>query len=264
MLKIKNVSKIFGEKSALNDVNVDIDEGKIVGLIGENGAGKSTLLNIIAGLEYPTSGEVVVDTSCKKIVILPDVPEYFSFLTSKEYLNFISRENNKIYIDYLLNLCGFDGKELISKMSRGMKQKLGIVSTMVNSPDILILDEPTSALDPSWRIKLRDILNDLKAKGKTIIVSSHILNDLEKICDKVIFIEKGKIIKDLEMNEEDIIPQSLLVKYENGEQCKFLFDTIESQSKTFHTLIDNANLVKDITISRSTLEDLFMELTKHE
>lgn len=264
MLKIKNVSKQFGSKNALKDVNVDIDEGQIVGLIGENGAGKSTLLNIIAGLESPTSGEVIVDTFRNKIVILPDVPEYFSFLKSREYLGFISKEKNDIYVEYLLSICGFDGTELIAKMSRGMKQKLGIVSTMVNSPDILILDEPTSALDPSWRIKLSDILNDLKAKGKTIIISSHILNDLEKICDKVIFINNGKILKIIEMNGKDIAPQSLVIKYENDEQRKFSFNNLASQIQTFQTLIDNAMLVKEIVVSKSTLEDLYMELTKHE
>lgn len=145
-----------------------------------------------------------------------------------------------------------------------MKQKLGIVSTMVNSPDILILDEPTSALDPSWRIKLSDILNDLKAKGKTIIISSHILNDLEKICDKVIFINNGKILKIIEMNGKDIAPQSLVIKYENDEQRKFSFNNLASQIQTFQTLIDNAMLVKEIVVSKSTLEDLYMELTKHE
>lgn len=264
MLKIKNVSKQFGGKSALKDISVDIDEGQIIGLIGENGAGKSTLLNIVAGLESATSGEVIVDACCNKIVILPDVPEYFSFLKSREYLSFISKEKNDIYIDHLLNLCGFDGTELIAKMSRGMKQKLGIVSAMVNSPDILILDEPTSALDPSWRIKLSEILNDLRTKGKTIIISSHILNDLERICDKVIFIDNGKILKVLEMNGKDINPQTLLIEYENGNQCKFPFNNLASQIKTFQTLIDNAMLVKEIVVSKSTLEDIFMELTKHE
>jgi len=219
-LNLVNLTKIFSANLknkdkiiAVDNLNLTIPHGSVYGFLGRNGAGKTTTLKMIAGLSNPTKGEIYIygnkiefgkPASYKNIGFLPDVPEFYSFMTAREYLFLCGRlhkmsdDNIKNKIREIFELINFDKKRLrnkISTFSRGMKQKLGIAVALINSPDLIMLDEPTSALDPIGRKETINIINSLKGKY-TVLFSSHILTDVERVCDKIALIEKGALILD--------------------------------------------------------------------
>jgi ABC-2 type transport system ATP-binding protein len=204
MIKLEHVSKTFSNNVVLKDISLNISKGEIFGLIGKNGAGKTTLLSIIAGLSNSTSGTCLIngqknskETRLNNVSYLPDVPTFFDFMTVNEFLDFLymRKTGYKEKRDALIKLVGLNGKTVIKTMSRGMRQRLGMAATLVNDPDVILLDEPTSALDPMGRYELSQILLHLKQQGKTIILSTHILTDMETICDRVGFLHNGMIVK---------------------------------------------------------------------
>lgn len=204
MVQLQNITKSFGENKVLKNITLTISKGEIFGLIGKNGAGKTTLLSIIAGLSNATEGSCYINnglinksTRSSKVGYLPDVPAFFDFMSVSEFLDFLYKKNAdyKQKRDELLKLVGLEGKTIIKTMSRGMRQRLGMAATLVNDPDVILLDEPSSALDPMGRYELSEILLHLKKQGKTIILSTHILTDMENICDRVGFLHDGIIIK---------------------------------------------------------------------
>lgn len=200
MIEIKNVKKAFGNNKVLTDISITVESGCIYGLIGKNGAGKTTLLNILAGLSEADDGEIIVENGQEcKVGFLPDVPAFFDYLTAEEYIDYLIMNKSDIeQRNRLLNMVKIPNNVRIKTMSRGMKQRLGIAAVLVTNPKIILLDEPTSALDPAGRMELMDILHSLKNEGRTIILSTHILSDMEKICDKVGFLHEGVIKKEIE------------------------------------------------------------------
>lgn len=196
MIVLNKIAKHFASKEVLKEITLSIADGEILGLIGKNGAGKTTLLNILAGLSTATSGTCAF-TRNEKVGYLPDVPAFYEYLSVGEYLSFLLANQNKQTAEStkssLLKLSGLAEKQKISSLSRGMRQKLGIISVIAADPDIYLFDEPTSALDPSGRAELMEIIRHLKDRKKTIILSSHILTDMEKICDSVAFLADGSI-----------------------------------------------------------------------
>ena len=210
MLSINEVRKSFGNHHVLKGVSFTVDKGEIYGLIGRNGAGKTTLINIIAGLSAADEGlcrindiEITLSDKSQNIGYLPDSPNFFEYLTCGEYLDFLLMENNSDSRKRLLDLVELLPDIKISTMSRGMRQRLGIAAAIVGDPEVILLDEPTSALDPSGRADVARILNELKTSGKTIILSTHILTDMEKVCDHVGFLSDGIIKKSLSIKELD-------------------------------------------------------------
>lgn len=198
MLNVYDITKSFENHKVLNGVSFSVNAGEIYGLIGKNGAGKTTLMNIIAGLSKSDGGNCSIgeeNNSISKISYLPDIPTFFDYLTAQEYIDFLlmnvkytnGRRND------LLQLVGLQGNEKIKSMSRGMKQRLGVAAALVTDPKVLLLDEPTSALDPQGRHELMKILKQLKANGRSIVLSTHILADMEKVCDRVGFLHEGVI-----------------------------------------------------------------------
>jgi ABC-2 type transport system ATP-binding protein len=224
-LKLVNLTKVFSTNggknkiTAVNDLNLTIPHGSVYGFLGRNGAGKTTALKMITGLSKPTNGEIYIydnkvefgkPMSYNNIGFLPDVPEFYSFMTAREYLFLCGRlhkmsdDQIKSKIREIFELINFDKKRLknkISTFSRGMKQKLGIAVALLNSPSLIMLDEPTSALDPIGRKETINIINSLKGKY-TVVFSTHILTDVERVCDRIALIEKGSLI--LEGNIGDI------------------------------------------------------------
>lgn len=227
MINIKNLKKSFGDNEVLRDISFEIEKGIIYGLVGKNGAGKTTLLNIIAGLSDLSDGECMIagetvkkgKTMACNIGYLPDIPAFSDVLTVGEYLGFLMKDADKSEIvtrkKELLGIVKLSEKVVIKTMSRGMKQRLGIAATLVNNPDVILLDEPTSALDPVGRNELMNILKHLKEEGKTIILSTHILADMEKVCDKVGFLQDGIIKKEVVINELDTSTNALRVVFES-------------------------------------------------
>lgn len=209
MLQVKGIYKSFHENEVLKGIDLDIKEGEVYGLIGANGAGKTTLFNIIAQILEQDSGEIHVDgiliknmnDLSQKIGYVIDTPSMYEFMNAYEYLSFIYSPANKTKIEVLsrsksiLKLVGLEdvGTKQIKTFSRGMKQRMGIAAGLIFEPQLILMDEPSSALDPQGRFEVLKIIENLKKQGKTIILSTHILNDIERICDRVGLLINGKI-----------------------------------------------------------------------
>lgn len=209
VLKIVGLGKSFGNQRVLDDLSFSVPEGSIFGFIGKNGSGKTTTMKIVLGLLQSDTGDISVcgekvlygDTRTNRFIgYLPDVPEFYGFMTAKEYLRLCGEITGmptaliQTKSEELLDLVGLiDVKKRIGTFSRGMKQRLGIAQALLNEPRLLICDEPTSALDPIGRREILDIL--LKVKERTtVIFSTHVLTDVEAICDQVGILDGGKIV----------------------------------------------------------------------
>jgi len=207
---VRNVSKRFGEIVALENVCLYLKRGEIVGLLGPNGSGKTTLLKIIMGLMSPSRGEVKVlgkDPMLNpqiryKMGYVPEEIVLYDSLTVREFLYFIARMKKmdpKKYIEkikILITLFEIESKmdELLGSLSKGDRQKIAIISALMHSPPILILDEPSAGLDPIATIILKRILLEMKLRGRVILISTHILELVESLCDRVYLLHKGRVV----------------------------------------------------------------------
>jgi ABC-2 type transport system ATP-binding protein len=212
-IELQGLSKLYGEKRALDRVDLRVEEGSIFGFLGPNGAGKTTTLRILAGLARPTEGKVAIlghdmdgrgDAASAQaraeIGILPDVPGFYYWMNARQFLEFagslfaIDKRGLDERVDALLGLAGLDGVSAqIGTYSRGMKQRLGVAQALINAPRLLLLDEPTSALDPVGRKEVLDMLASLKGRT-TVFFSTHILADVERICDAVAILDRGRVL----------------------------------------------------------------------
>lgn len=212
MLKIERLTKVYGDKKAVDDVSLHIQKGEIFGFIGHNGAGKTTTLKAICGILRFETGEIYVDgvsvkenpLACKQVLAyVPDNPDLYGFMTGIQYLDFVGdiykvpanvrRERIHAYAD-AFSLTG-DLAQPISAYSHGMKQKLALISALMHEPKLILLDEPFVGLDPKAAHLLKEMMRDFCAKGGAIFFSTHVLEVAEKLCDKVAIIKNGKIVK---------------------------------------------------------------------
>jgi len=208
VLEFNNVTKFYDKKMALNNISLNVDIGNIIALVGHNGAGKTTLIKLLLGLIYPTKGHLKVlglnianpsnKNIKKKIGFLPETVTFKNNMSGIEVLNFFSRLKNTDQFNNmkLLEKVGLAevSKQNIKTYSKGMIQRLGLAQALLGTPRILLLDEPTNGLDPILRLQFYDILSDLRERGVTILISSHALSEIENKVDKIIIINKGKII----------------------------------------------------------------------
>lgn len=213
VLELVDLRKSFGEKDVLKGINLKVNKGSIIGYIGPNGAGKSTTVKLILGLLGGYTGEIKIfgeeiskgnDTYKKRIGYVPEVPEIYDSLTGKEYLTFVGQlygleydkadEKAKKLMD-ILGIADSYGKR-ISSYSKGMKQKLILISSLIHNPEVLFLDEPLSGLDANSVMIIKELLAALAKEGKTIFYSSHIMEIVEKISDRIILINNGEIVAD--------------------------------------------------------------------
>ncbi len=219
MLQIKNLTKIYPNgKKAVSDLSLTIDNGDLYGFIGKNGAGKTTTLKACLTIHDYDSGDILLDgvsiksapTECKrKMAYVPDSPILDPYLMGLQYLNLIcdiyevSEENRKQKIPALSKRFGMNEKlnDLISSYSHGMKQKLSLIGAFIHEPKLLILDEPFVALDPEAIIQLKSLMKDLCASGGSVLFSSHILDVIEKTCNKIALIRDGTLIKSGEIKQ---------------------------------------------------------------
>ena len=210
MIQVENITKRFGKNIALDGITLTVNNGEILGFLGPNGAGKSTAMNIITGYISTTEGSVKVDgidilenpqAVKKKIGYLPELPPLYMDMTVDEYLLFVSRikgvpkSNEMQDINRIMKIVKIVEmrSRLIKNLSKGYKQRVGIAQAMIGNPEVLILDEPTVGLDPQQIIEIRSLIKDL-GKTHTIILSSHILSEVSAVCDRVVIINKGKIV----------------------------------------------------------------------
>ncbi len=210
MIHVENIEKIYGKFKAVNNVSFDIGRGEIVGLLGPNGAGKTTIMKILTGYHYPTSGNAILngysiyDNPLKikeSTGYLPEMAPLYDDLTVIEYLDFmadirkVSKDIKKREIERVIAECGLSPVVYrgIGKLSKGYRQRTGLAQAIIHSPEILILDEPTTGLDPNQIIEIRKLISDI-GKEKTVILSTHILQEVEAVCNRVLILNRGNIV----------------------------------------------------------------------
>jgi ABC-2 type transport system ATP-binding protein len=236
VVKVDSIQKTFGYNEVLKGVSFQIEDGTIYGLIGKNGAGKTTLMNIMTGLMESDGGnctitetgsDKIIDNKSRKIGYLPDLPAFYDYLTTDEYLDYLLKNENPIRRNELLKLVGLPQNAKVKTMSRGMRQRLGIAAVLVNDPDIILLDESTSALDPSGRQDVMDILLKLKEEGKTILLSTHILADMDKICDKAGFLNNGVIVREVNIAESKKNASIMVISFKTEPDLETLYNYVK-------------------------------------
>lgn len=199
-VSVRALVKNYGSKQALSSVDLDIAQGAIFGLVGPNGAGKTTLLSILAGLKRPTAGTITLETP--EVGFMPDTPSYYPWLTGAEVLDYAARlRGRRISDDEIaqrmiqvgLMHVGPGDQTRIGSYSRGMRQRLAMAATLIGDPPVLLLDEPCSALDPIGRVEVLEIVASLSGQA-TVIFSTHLLSDVERVCDSVAMLDRGRVI----------------------------------------------------------------------
>ncbi len=291
MIELKNVSKKYGDFKALDSVSFKIDKGQIVGFLGQNGAGKTTTMKIITGLIEPTEGEVLINDepmgkkNKTRIGYMPENTPLYNSLTVKEFINFmgelkeLKRADRKAAVSDLINKLNLESvkNKLIKNLSKGYKQRVSMAGALIGNPEILILDEPTVGLDPKQIIEIRNLIKSLSG-GHTILLSSHILTEINQICEKVIIIDKGKIIAiDTPDNLERNISRNIInvvvedpdnnikkvkEKLEGIKEITFVAD-INQKEKEYKVEIENdIEIRKDLISALSDLNITIIELKK--
>jgi len=304
MIKVKNLFKNYGRYNVLKGVNIEVREGEVYGFIGENGAGKSTTMNILAGLIGFEKGECIVNNKklskkgqgiFKEIGYLPEEPKFYQYMNSWEYLRFIgemcgdSKREIKEKSEKMLSMVKLtdSAKRSIGTYSRGMKQRLGIAVAMYNDPKVLLLDEPSSALDPQGRKDVVEIILKLKKEGKTIFLSTHILNDIERVCDRVGILKEGRVVLEedidnlmkkyikpvydiefetsLSKEQIDIIKNKKFIEEVAGENGKISvkIKDLRKDSKDFMNMLSETGVtIISMNLRKNSLEDIFLNVVK--
>lgn len=208
MIEVKNLTKSYGDKKAINGISFTVEDGEILGFLGPNGAGKSTTMNILTGYISSTSGSAIINgvdifeeplKAKKNIGYLPEIPPLYIDMTVKDYLNFVydlkkCKLPRKAHLKDVCELVQITDvyERIIKNLSKGYKQRVGLAQALIGNPPVLILDEPTVGLDPKQIIEIRTLIKKL-GKKHTVILSSHILSEIQAVCDRVIIINKGKV-----------------------------------------------------------------------
>ena len=211
MIEVRHLTKSYGDKKAVNDISFTVNDGEILGFLGPNGAGKSTTMNMLTGYISSTSGQALINgvdiledpiAAKKNIGYLPEIPPLYLDMTVKAYLNFVfdlkkCKLPRTSHMKDVLTLCKIKDVEdrLIRNLSKGYKQRVGLAGALIGNPPVLILDEPTVGLDPKQMVEIRTLIKRL-GKNHTVILSSHILSEIQAVCDRVIIINKGVIAAD--------------------------------------------------------------------
>ena len=199
VLEISDLTKRYGKVTALAGLDLTLHDGTVHGLVGPNGAGKTTMLLIISGLRRKTSGEITFGVPTNKVMLMPDTPDFFPLLTAREIVDLarypFRKEVSEESVTEVIELVGLGDSidRRVGGFSRGMKQRLGLATTLIGEPQLLLLDEPCSALDPIGRREILDVILRLKSKS-TVLFSTHLLSDVEAVCDSVTVVDHGKAL----------------------------------------------------------------------
>ena len=279
MIEVKNVTKKYGSTIAVDNISFDVKDGEVVGFLGPNGAGKSTTMNMITGFIEPTEGQITINgndiskrpkKAKKEIGYMPEnVPLYYE-LTVKEFVNYMAelklmkKQERKTEVEKIIKETGLEEvqNKLIRNLSRGFKQRVSMAGALIGNPDVIILDEPTVGLDPKQITEIRNLIKEL-GKKHTVILSSHILSEVSQICERVIIINKGKIVaidtpENLEKSTRERNGISITVEdpKENMKQLKEKIQEID----TVEFIKDNEDGTKQYLITTSSDIDLRKKL----
>ena len=310
MIKVSNLSKKYVGKPAVDNISFNVESGEIVGFLGPNGAGKTTTIRMLTGYIPPTSGTALIGghdifqdsiIAKQKIGYMPENVPLYDDMRVKEYLLFraelkgLRGQDVRKYMNEALELCSIKDikSQMISSLSKGFRQRVGLADALINKPPLLILDEPTNGLDPSQIRSFRELIKEL-AENHTILISTHILSEVELTCDRVLIINKGKMIGNntpLELSEK--IKSSTTISLELKSQDHDIRDTISNISgikkvtlekqeddwKFFRIRVDYGNdlreeimnlgnkrnwLIREIHYQRSNLEDAYIEMIQNK
>ncbi len=295
-ITVNNLTKTYGAQKAVDDISFNIEKGEIVGFLGPNGAGKSTTMKIITGYIPSKAGTVTVcgipvdnnsNETKKMIGYLPEANPLYYDMYVREYIDFITNihavKNKKEKIEEVIKTVGLtvEANKKIGQLSKGYKQRVGLAAALIHDPEVLILDEPTSGLDPNQIVEIRDVIKRL-GENKTVLFSSHILQEVQAICDRVIIINKGKIVADdklstlignkhfneLRLEIKEVVKEHMFDGIQNIKQLNantWLFKTDDADSlkrKLIEiTLNKNLNIISLQSESVGNLEDIFRTLT---
>ena len=301
VLKVININKKYGDFEVLKNISFEIKKGTIYGFLGPNGAGKTTIMNILSGLIGFNSGEIYLDGEdfkenkrrlLRKVGYLPQNPVFYNYMNAKEYLHFIGeiarmteKDIRKRTVEILkIVKLSSASKKRIGQYSGGMKQRLGIAVALFNNPEILFLDEPTSALDPEGRMEILEYIKGLKSVGTTVFISTHILSDIERICDEVSILDKGKIlisdnldnlkskyiqpIFDVEFEKNCVNLDKTLLDFKwvegvtmVGNKASIFVNNIDiAKAELLKHLDARENIILSYNLRKSTLEDIFIRM----
>lgn len=294
-IKVKNITKQYGTQLALNDVSFEITKGEIVGFLGPNGAGKSTMMKILTGYVNEFQGEAAVSeldvrTSLieaqKNLGYLPEHNPLYVEMYIREYLQFLAEIHNvdKSHVEVVIDEVGLrpEAGKKIKQLSKGYRQRVGIAAAILHNPQVLILDEPTTGLDPNQLVEIRELIKNL-GKEKTILFSTHIMQEVEAICDRVILINKGTLVADenlkaLKQDQDQIIevefdyrierqfiealPSVSVANNFHDTKWELSFTSKEDmRPKIFDFAQENGLKILNMTSKNKNLESLFRELT---
>ncbi|HCN38490.1 MAG TPA: ABC transporter ATP-binding protein [Bacteroidetes bacterium] len=271
-----------------------MEPGSIFGLLGPNGAGKTTLVKILLGITFPTSGEVKIfdkpisDITYKyKVGYLPENHRFPNYLSGEQVLSYYGRLSGLSVKDVnqkipeMLSMVGMSdwGKTKIKKYSKGMMQRLGLAQSMLNNPELIFLDEPTDGVDPIGRKEIRDILLNLKNSGKTIFLNSHLLSEIELVCDKVAILDKGSLVKTGTIEEitavedsyvfftselSDSMINDLIIKFKvvmhGKNEFTYASSSLDDVNKILDYLRSGNILIKGFNKEKTSLEDMFINI----
>ncbi|MCX7412473.1 MAG: ABC transporter ATP-binding protein [Planctomycetia bacterium] len=275
IVEARNLSKVYrdfwgrSKKVALKPLDLEIRRGEIFGLLGPNGSGKTTTMKLLLGLIFPTSGEALVfgkdatDVSKnERLGYLPEETYLYKFLDAEETLDFYGRlfdmppEERKRRADALITMVGLDRdkKRQLKEYSKGMTRRIGIAQALINDPELVLLDEPTSGLDPIGTREMKDLIIDLKKRGKTVIMSSHLLADVEDVCDRIAVLHQGEL-KELG-RVEDLLRVTDVTQIRARGIAPAAYDEIRAVLKR------HGGEEIDIGNPTTTLEDLFLEVVR--
>ncbi|NLO40307.1 MAG: ABC transporter ATP-binding protein [Ruminiclostridium sp.] len=298
VIETHELTKIYGTKTGCRDVSLTCRKGEIFGFLGPNGAGKSTLVKMLTGLLFPTSGEAEIlgrplgDVAVRqRMGYLPENFKYQDWMTGEDLLSFhaslfkLDKETKKIRMGEALEIAGLRGSEKyrIGTYSKGMQQRIGIATSLLCDPQVLFLDEPTSALDPLGRKEVRDLLLRLKDDGKTIFFNSHLLGEVEAICDSIAIIKDGNILRQgsmesimkgktvLHISASHLTPEVLAKlkgfdpnpDIQEGHVELHITDR-ESIPSINRVLVENGCSVYELVSRRESLEHLFINIVRGE
>ena len=269
-LVVRDLAKRYGSNVALAGVDLDVEQGELVGLLGPNGAGKSTLVKIACGLVRPTRGRVEICGAAagsaaarSALGYLAELFRYPGWARAEEVLGLHQRlagsqggERERLE---LLELVGLPGarKTRVEAMSKGMQQRLGIAQALVGTPRLLLLDEPTSALDPGGRRAIRALLEELRARGLAVLLNSHLLSEVELVCDRVVIISEGRVVtagRPVELAR----PRGVEVEVDGGVRS-FPEADRRDVPRIVSQLVDAGEQVFGVRVLRSTLEDVYLD-----
>jgi ABC-2 type transport system ATP-binding protein len=293
ILSIKNLNKRYGSLQALRNVSFEIKKGNVYGILGPNGSGKSTTLGIVLNVVNKTSGEyswfegkMQTHEALQKVGAIIERPNFYPYMTAEQNLKLVCKIKNISYtkIQEKLELVGLEERKnsKFSTFSLGMKQRLAIASALLNDPEILILDEPTNGLDPQGIHQIRDIIKQIAAQGTTILLASHLLDEVEKVCSHVLVLRKGTVLYsgtvdgmsanegffELQADDTEKLIQLLkthpaveTVKQEEEKVFVYLKSALEASSLNKFLFQNNINL-SHLVKRKHSLEEQFLELTK--